>query len=83
MREVGQFKCANPLAERVAEFKLYLGLLLDRTGLPAASAGVVAESLAREAFKRLKMSDGWDWQSVLTVYTGIDEQSLARVLPKP
>jgi len=71
------------IAERVAEFKLYLGMTLDRAGVPAVLSGAIAEPLAREVFKTLKMSDAWDWHSVIAAYSKIDPQSLLEVLPQP
>ena len=60
------------LAERSAEFKLYLAQYADTAGLPASSLGPVAETVARAILKRMQMSDLHDWRSVLAGFSGID-----------
>ena len=45
------------LAERAAEMKLYLSVLLDKLGLPAAALPALAEPAARIAFRSMHMVD--------------------------
>jgi len=60
------------LAERGAEFKLYLARYADTAGLSASSLGPVAETIARAILKRMQLSDLHDWRSVLAGFSGID-----------
>jgi tetratricopeptide (TPR) repeat protein len=60
------------LAERSAEFKLYLARYADAAGQGASSLGVVAETAARTILKRLQMTDGHDWRSVLAGFSEFD-----------
>jgi hypothetical protein len=60
------------LAERSAEFKLYLARYADTAGLSASSLGSVAETAARAILKRMQLSDLHDWRSVLAGFSGID-----------
>jgi tetratricopeptide (TPR) repeat protein len=60
------------LAERSAEFKLYLARYADTVGLSASSLGPVAETAARAILKGMQLSDLHDWRSVLAAFSGID-----------
>ena len=60
------------LAERSAEFKLYLARYADTAGLSASAMGAVAENAARAILKQVKLSDVHDWRSVLAGYSGFD-----------
>jgi len=71
------------LAERSAEFKLYLVRYADAAGLSASAMGAVAENAARAVLKQLQLSDIYDWRSVLASFSGFDgkgweEASIAR-----
>jgi Flp pilus assembly protein TadD len=71
------------VAERSAEFKLYLVRYADTAGLSASALGGVAENAARAILKQLQLSDIYDWRSVLASYAGFDgkgweEASIAR-----
>ena len=70
------------VAERSAEFKLYLALAADRSGIPASALGSLAEPAARFIFKRLQLTDIYDWRSTLAAYASLDAQILQEVLPK-
>src|SRR6185295_9132236 len=70
------------LAERSAEFKLYLAQAADRAGIPAAALGSLAEPAARYVFKRLDLTDLHDWRSMLAAYASLDIHVLEEVLPK-
>jgi hypothetical protein len=60
------------LAERSAEFKLYLARYADTAGLAASSLGPVAETVALAILKTMQLSDSHDWRSVLAGFSGID-----------
>ena len=73
-----------PIAERSAEFKLYLAQIADAEGLPAASLGGVAETLARNTvLKRMQLNDFYDWRSVIKVYESMDTKMLREAMTKP
>lgn len=60
------------LAERSAEFKMYLALYADRAGLPASALAGVAENAVRIVLNRVQLSDFRDWRSALAAYSEID-----------
>lgn len=66
--EYEQHLFPEEIAERTAEFKIYLADLLDRMGLPASGMGALAEPVMRLAFENVKMSDAKDWASVLRAF---------------
>lgn len=68
------------IAERVAEFKLYLADYTDRAGIPAAALGALAEPLAHAIFQKLRAADVRDWQAVLAAFAELDDQAVAEVL---
>ena len=63
----------SPIAERSAEFKLYLAEFLDRRGIPAEAIGALAEPVARAIFSTLSISDVHDWRSILAAYSKLDD----------
>ena len=70
------------VAERSAEFKLYLAQVADRSGIPASALGSLAEPAARIVLKRLQLTDIYDWRSALAAYASLDANILQEVLPK-
>jgi Flp pilus assembly protein TadD len=68
------------LAERAAEMKLYLSVLLDKMGLPAAALPALAEPATRIAFSSIHMSDGYDWAQALSVFRAMDEKTVEAAL---
>ncbi|MBS1854701.1 MAG: hypothetical protein JST11_05000 [Acidobacteria bacterium] len=64
------------LAERVAEFKLYLGFLFACQGIEAQGMPALAESAARSVLGDVQMSDFRDWASVMDAYAGFDGSRL-------
>ena len=64
------------LAERSAEFKLYLAKYADQEGIPAAALGALAEPAARGILKKLQMSDIRDWRSLLSAYAALDSKAI-------
>jgi hypothetical protein len=70
------------LAERSAEFKLYLAKYADAAGVPAPALAALAEPAARAILKRLVLSDVHDWRSVLAAYATLDGKAVERILAK-
>jgi hypothetical protein len=70
------------LAERSAEFKLYLAKYADVAGVPAPALGALAEPAARAILKRLVLSDAHDWRSVLAAYATLDGKAVEGILAK-
>ena len=70
------------LAERSAEFKLYLAKYADVAGVPALALGALAEPAARAILKRLVLSDMHDWRSVLAAYATLDGKVVEGILAK-
>jgi hypothetical protein len=60
------------LAERLSELPLALACAIDEAGLPADSAGLLAEPLARRLFESLSVSDLSDFRSVLALWRRVD-----------
>jgi hypothetical protein len=73
---------AERLAERSAEFKLYLARYADAAGIPAAALEAVAEPAARAILKKLHMSDPHDWRSVLAAYQSLDDKTIQEVVER-
>jgi hypothetical protein len=59
------------IAERTAEFKLFLVYQADSMGLEPSNLDKVAEPLAAKAFRNTKMSDAKDWRSLMAGYASI------------
>jgi tetratricopeptide (TPR) repeat protein len=68
------------LAERLAEFKLYLAYLFARESLPPEGLPAVAEIAARGVLEDIQMSDYRDWTAVIAAYAGFDRSRLEEVL---
>jgi Tfp pilus assembly protein PilF len=75
-KDIAPFK----LAERSAEFKLYLARYADMAGVSASALEAVAERAARAILKHMQMSDVHDWKSVLESYAHFDDKAWAEVL---
>jgi hypothetical protein len=70
----------DAIAERFAEFKLFLILQADALGVePRALAGV-AETLAAKAFREAKMADFRDWRSLQAAYASVSANDLRQAL---
>ncbi len=70
------------MAERTAEFKLFLVFQGDRLGLQPEALEQMAETLAVQAVHKAQMTDYRDWRSLLSAYGSIDTADLARVIAK-
>jgi len=68
------------LAERTAEFKLFLAYRADSVGVQPADLPNVAERLAAKAFSSSQMTDYHDWRSLLTAYASITNDNLKSAL---
>jgi tetratricopeptide (TPR) repeat protein len=68
------------LAERVAEFKLFLAYLADGMGVEPSALSSVAEPLAAKAFRNAKMMDGHDWRAVTAAFSSISPVDLKEAL---
>ena len=68
------------LAERTAEFKLFLAYLADSLGVEPADLSQVTEKLAAKAFRISHMTDYHDWRSLLSAYSSITNVDLKSAL---
>jgi hypothetical protein len=68
------------LAERTADFKLYLAVRADHAGVEPSELGRVAEKLAARAFAASQLIDYHDWRSLFAAYSSISTQDLKRAL---
>jgi hypothetical protein len=68
------------IAERSAEFKLFLAFDADRLGIEPAALSKVAEPLSAKAFRAARMTDFRDWRSLLAAYASIGPQDLKQAL---
>ena len=68
------------LAERAAEFKLFLVFQADKLGVEPSALANVAEPLASKAFRAARMTDGRDWRSLLAAYGTIKPQDIKQAL---
>lgn len=68
------------LAERVAEFKLFLVYLADSVGVEPSALSSVAEPLAAKAFRNAKMMDTRDWRAVAAAFSSIASADLKEAL---
>lgn len=70
----------DDVAQRSAEFKIFLALQADKLGVQPSTLARVAESLAAVAFREVQMSDYHDWRSLLAGYSSVSTYDLARAL---
>lgn len=68
------------IAERSAQFKLFLVVLADGAGVEPAALVNVAEPLAAKAFHHAKMTDSRDWRSLMGAFASIAPSDLREVL---
>jgi len=68
------------IAQRSAEFKIFLALQADKLGVQPSALARVAESLAADAFHEVQMSDYHDWRSLLVGYSSVSTHDLAKAL---
>jgi hypothetical protein len=70
------------LAERTAEFKLYLADLAARMGVPPAALNNIGESIALHVLSKTHMTDIHDWRSAVTAFAGLDPAVMIDSLSK-
>ena len=70
------------MAERVSELKLYLLDYAGKAGIPAAALGALAEPVALEIMRKMKMADMKDWRPVALAYSSVGED-IEAVLRQP
>jgi len=68
------------IAERAAEFKLFLVFLADGLGVEPPALGNVAEPLAAKAFHHAKMTDSRDWRALMGAFASIGPNDLREAL---
>jgi hypothetical protein len=68
------------LAERSAEFKLYLAFQADIFGVEPSALSDVAEALASKAFRGAQMMDSMDWRSLLAGFGTINSKDVKQAL---
>lgn len=71
---------AADIAERMAEFKIFLAFQADSMGLAPSALGRVAEALAAKAFRNTKMTDFKDWRSLMEGYASITPKDVKQAL---
>jgi hypothetical protein len=69
------------IAARSSEFNLYLAEFFDRNGLPANLMAEVAEPLALQLFRGLRIMDPRDWYSVEAAFSRLDATMLQDAMP--
>jgi hypothetical protein len=72
----------DEMAERSAEFKLFLAFRADGIGVQPKALADVAEPLAAKAFLAARMTDFGDWRSHLAAYASITPNDLQQALSK-
>ena len=68
------------IAERSAEFKLFLAFLADSVGSQPPALANVAETLAAKAFGAAQMSSFSDWRSLFAAYESITPDDVRQAL---
>ena len=68
------------LAERSAEFKLFLAFQADSLGVKPSALSDVAETLALKAFRSTQMIDAKDWRSLLTGFASVTPKNVREAL---
>ncbi len=68
------------LAERSAEFKLFLAFEADSLGVEPSALSDIAETLASRAFRSIQMTDSKDWRSLVAGFAGITPKDIRQAL---
>jgi hypothetical protein len=63
----------SKLAQRAAEFKLYLADFAGRAGIPPAALNTLGQPIALQVIARMKMTDIRDWRDAHLAFAGLDE----------
>ena len=75
------FTCI-PSINKAKVLALAQGEYLDRRGYPAGVLAAIAEPLALEILRDVRLTDAHDWQDLLTAYSGIDDELILGALKK-
>src|SRR5207249_9495903 len=70
------------LAERSAEFKLFLAFEADSLGVEPSALSDIAETLASRAFRSIQMTDSKDWRSLVAGFAGITPKDIRQALER-
>jgi len=70
------------LAERSAEFKLFLAFQADSLGVEPSALSDVAETLASRAFRSAQMTNSKDWRSLLAGFASVMSKDIKEALEK-
>ncbi|MGB6477223.1 MAG: hypothetical protein WBF04_24480 [Candidatus Sulfotelmatobacter sp.] len=68
------------MAERAAEFKLFLAYRADGGGVDPSVLSSVAEALAARAFRTAQMNDFRDWRSLFAAYSSVTSADVKEAL---
>ena len=68
------------MAERSAEFKLYLAFQGDRLGLQPEALDNIDENLAVKALRKAQMTDFRDWRSLMNAYGSVNTTDLEQAI---
>jgi hypothetical protein len=68
------------IAERAAQFKLFLAYRADGGGVDPAALSGVAEALAARAFRGAQMNNFRDWRSLLAAYSSVSSADVKEAL---
>ncbi|MBV9497788.1 MAG: hypothetical protein JO138_00295 [Acidobacteriaceae bacterium] len=74
--EYGLYSMRQPIAQRVAELKLYLAWLADSSAWQPANLPAAASLSADTVSRKLIMRDMWDWSAVLDAFRSLSPQTL-------
>jgi tetratricopeptide (TPR) repeat protein len=69
------------LAQRSAEFKLYLADFAARAGIPPTVLSVIGQPLTLQMLKHMRMTDLQDWRDALAAFGGLNDSVVQAVLP--
>jgi hypothetical protein len=71
------------MANRLAEFTLYLARSANVARIEPSSLDEAAEPAFRALFRRAQMNDSRDWRSLIGAYAAWTEDALMEALKKP
>ena len=69
------------LAERAAEFKLYLADFAGQAGIPPAALSAIGQPVTAQIFKHMRMTDLLDWRGAQLAFAGLNETVVRAALP--
>lgn len=70
----------DELAERSAEFKLFLAFQADSLGVEPSALSDIAETLASKTFRGIQMTDSKDWRSLLAGFARMNPRNVKEAL---